>query len=143
MQIRYDLFLNRQSLMHSSTFVNVYETYDVSKKERIWPRLHVLSLVCRVPFLASQVSHITPTLSSIAGRSSPLLPSFTLLFLLILPSFAPLVDGGFSCTNYPGGAQHSSRPPPDPDRARVAVRLTFDDPDATKQSILLAMTLFP
>ena len=102
----------------------------------------VLSLVCCVPFLALQDSHITPTLPSIAGRSSPSLPSSTLLFLLILSSFAAFVNGGFSCTNYPGGARHSSRPAPDPDCARVAVRLTFDDPDATEQSIRLAMTLF-
>ena len=128
--------------MHSSTLINVYKTFDGSETARIWPRLHVLSLVCRVPFLASQDSHITPTLPSIAGRSSPSLPSSTLLFLLILPSFAALVDGGFSCTNYPGGAHHSSRPAPDPECARVAVRLTFDDPDATEQSIRLAMTLF-
>ena len=99
MKIRYDLFLNRQSLMHSSTFINVYETFDVSETARIWPRLHVLSLVCRVPFLASHNSHITPSLPSIAGRSSPSLPSSTLLFLLVLLSFAALVDSGFSCTN--------------------------------------------
>ena len=46
--------------------------------------------------------------------------------LLLLPSVVALVDVGFSFTNYPGGAWH----------------LTFDDPDATEQSIRLATTLF-
>ena len=73
--------------------------------------------------------HITPlslTLPSITGRSSPSLPSSTLLFLLVLPSFAALIERGFSCTNYPGGTRHSPRPESDPDRAGVTVRLTFD-----------------
>ena len=31
MKIRYDLFLNRQSPMHSPTFIDVYETLDESE----------------------------------------------------------------------------------------------------------------
>ena len=81
-----------------------------------------------------------PHVPPIGGRSSPSLPSSTLL--LLLPSFVALVDGDFSCTNYLGGAWHSPTPVPDPDRAGVTVRLTFNDPDATEQSIWLATTLF-
>ena len=70
--------------------------------------------------------HCPSTLPSIADSSSLSLSSSTLLFLLVLPSLAALIKGGFSCTNYPGGTRHSPRPEPDPDRAGVTVRLTFD-----------------
>ena len=86
--------------------------------------------------------HCPPTLPSIAGRSSPSLSSSTLLFLLVLPSFTALVNGGFPCANYPGGERHSPMPATDPDRVGVTVRLPFDDPVATKQSIRLATALF-
>ena len=65
-----------------------------------------------------------------------------LLFLLLLPSFTTLIEVGFSYTNYPGGVWHSPTPAPDANRAGVTVRLTFNDPEATKQSIRLATTLF-
>ena len=58
MKIRYDLFLSRQSLMHSPTFINVYETTDESETARIWPRRHVESLESSGPFLLHN-SHIT------------------------------------------------------------------------------------
>ena len=59
MKIRYDLFLSRQSLMRSPTFIDVYETTDESETGRIWPRRHVQSLESSGPF-ASHNSHITP-----------------------------------------------------------------------------------
>ena len=59
MKIRYDLFPNRQLLMHSPTFINVYETTDKSETARIWPRRHVQSLESSGPFF-SHNSHITP-----------------------------------------------------------------------------------
>ena len=59
MKIRYDLFLSRQSLMHSSTFINVYVTTDESETVRILPRRHVQSLESSGVFF-SHNSHITP-----------------------------------------------------------------------------------
>ena len=47
MKVRSDLFLKRQSLMHSPTFIYVYETTDESETARIWPRGHVQSLEIR------------------------------------------------------------------------------------------------
>ena len=58
MKIRYDLFLSRQSLMHSLTFINVYETTVESETARIWPRRHVQSLESSGLFLLHN-SHIT------------------------------------------------------------------------------------
>ena len=59
MKVRYDLFLYRQSRMHSPTFISVYETTDESETARIWPRRHVQSLESSGP-LFSHNSHITP-----------------------------------------------------------------------------------
>ena len=98
-----------------------------------------------VPSFRIIISHhaiAPPPVPPIGGRSSPSFPSSTLIFLILLPSFATLIDGGFSYTNYPGGAWHSPTPAPDANRAGVTVRLTFNDPEATDQSIRLATTLF-
>ena len=80
MKIRYDLFPTRQSLMHSPTFIDVYETSDESETARIWPRRYVQSLDSSGPSLPhkSHITPLSPTLPSIGGRSSPALPSSTL-----------------------------------------------------------------
>ena len=59
MKVRYDLFLFRQSRMHSPTFISVYETTNESETARIWPRRHVQSLESSGPFLLHN-SHISP-----------------------------------------------------------------------------------
>ena len=59
MKIRYDLFLSRQSLVYSPTFINEYEMTDVSETASIWPGRHVQSLESSGPFV-SYNSHITP-----------------------------------------------------------------------------------
>ena len=90
MKIRYDLFPNRQLLVHSLTFINVYETSDESKTARIWPRRHVQSLESSGR-LFSHNSHITPLSPHPSLHRRPFL---TLMLLMYAAPTWPSDDGG-------------------------------------------------
>ena len=80
MKVRSDLFLKRQSLMHSPTFISVYETTDESETARIWPRRHVQSLesggsfFSQTPLSPNPSLHRRPFLTLIAIIRPPLPP---------------------------------------------------------------------
>ena len=94
MKVRYDLFLNRQLRKHSRPSYP-YTRPRTSLKRRGFGLGGMFNHLNKAVH-SFRKRHCPPTLLSIAGRSSPSLTSSTLLFLLVLPSFAALIDGGFS-----------------------------------------------
>ena len=124
MKVRYDLFLYRQSRMQSPTFISVYETTDESETARIWPRRHVQSLESGGPFCSQTQLSLNPSL-----YRRPFLPLIVILHPTLPPRHPVLRHPHRTrllLHQFPGGTRHSPTPEPEPDRAGVTVRLTFD-----------------
>ena len=91
MKVRSDLFLKRQSLMPRPSYP--YTRKRTSPKRRRFG-LGGMSNPWNQVVHSVRKPHCPSTLPSIAGHSSLSLSSSTLLFLLLLPSFAALIERG-------------------------------------------------